>query len=108
MLPTTIPGDTGKYKGNGQSNQLATIESNNMTITTKFNVGDKAFTIDTKTMKVREFEVGSMSIYVHDGKPLVGYRAKDDGYSGDSYDECFCFATENELLGWITAKDVKK
>jgi hypothetical protein len=50
-----------------------------------------------------------MSIYVaKNGKPSINYRASDDGYSGDSYEEEFCFANENELLGYVTTKEVKK
>ena len=80
-----------------------------MNIQTKFNIGDKVCTIDKKTMKVREFEIGSMSIYVaKNGKPSINYRASDDGYSGDSYEEEFCFANENELLGYITTKELTK
>lgn len=80
-----------------------------MNIQTKFNIGDKACTIDKKTLKVREFEIGSMSVYVpKTGKPSISYRASEDGYSGDSCEEEFCFANENELLAYITTKDVKK
>lgn len=80
-----------------------------MNITTKFNIGDKVCTIDKKTFKVKEFEIGSMSVYVSDdGKPDINYRASDDGYSGDRYEEEFCFTNENELLDYITTKEVKK
>lgn len=72
------------------------------TITTKFNVGDKAFTIDKKTMKIREFEVDMVSIYLlSDGKPDINYKAKDDGILGDSIDEDKCFPTKHELLTYI-------
>ncbi len=80
-----------------------------MNIQTKFNIGDKVCTIDKKTLKVKTFEIGSLSVYVSkNGKPSVNYHASDDGYSGDSYDEEFCFSNENELLAFITTKEVKK
>ena len=80
-----------------------------MNIQTKFNIGDKVCTIDKKTLKVKNFEIGSLSVYVaKNGKPSINYRASDDGYSGDSYEEEFCFSNERELLAYITTKDVNK
>ena len=80
-----------------------------MNIQTKFNIGNKVCTIDKKTLKVKYFEIGSLSVYVSkSGKPSVNYRATDDSYTGDSHEEEFCFANENELLAYITTKDVKK
>jgi len=80
-----------------------------MNIQTKFNVGDKAFTIDKLTMKVKAFEIGSMSVYVSKtGKTSVNYRASGNDYTGDSYDEEFCFPNEAELLSYITTKELKK
>lgn len=80
-----------------------------MNIQTKFNIGDNVCTIDKNTMKVKAFEVGSMSVYVlKTGKPSVNYRASGDGYTGDSYEEEFCFPNETELLSYITTKELKK
>ena len=80
-----------------------------MNIQTKFNIGDKVCTIDKNTMKVKAFEIGSMGVYVSKtGKPSVNYRASDDGYNGDSYEEEFCFPNETELLSYITTKELKK
>lgn len=80
-----------------------------MNITTKFNIGDKVCTIDKNTMKVKAFEIGLISVYVSKtGKPSVNYRASGDGYTGDSYEEEFCFPNETELLAYITTKELKK
>ena len=81
-----------------------------MNIQTKFNIGDKVCTIDKKTMKVKAFVIGSMSVYVskNDSKPSVNYRSSDDGYTGDSHEEEFCFPNETELLSYITTKELKK
>ncbi len=80
-----------------------------MNIQTKFNIGDKVCTIDKKTLKVKTFEIGSLSVYVSkNGKPSVNYRASDDGYTGDSHEEEFCFPNETELLAYITTKELKK
>lgn len=80
-----------------------------MNITTKFNIGDKVCTIDKNTMKMKAFEIGSMIVYVSKTfKPSVNYRASCDGYTGDSYEEEFCFPNETELLSHITTKELKK
>ena len=72
------------------------------TITTKFNVGDKVFTIDEKTMKIREFEVAWISVFVHGGKePSVSYKSKDDSAYFVGCEEAKCFATKHELLTYI-------
>lgn len=73
------------------------------TITTKFNVGDKAYTIDKKTLKVKEFEVGTIVAYLQgDNKPSIDYRTKDDGFLSDLYNEDMCFATKEELMEYIS------
>lgn len=73
------------------------------TITTKFNVGDKAYTIDKKTLKVKEFEVGTIITYLRgDDRPSIDYRTKDDGLLSDLYDEDMCFATKEELMEYIS------
>lgn len=74
------------------------------TIQTKFNVGEKAITIDPKTMKVREFTIGSMGATVNkNGSTVTLYPLKDDGdvdyYT--SYDEDKCFVTDKELMDYV-------
>ena len=48
-----------------------------MTITTRFNEGDKAFTLNTATLKVKEFEVERVSTYTTNGKTSVTLYAKN-------------------------------
>ena len=73
------------------------------TITTKFNVGDKAYTIDKKTMKVTEFEVGSIIVYLRgDDRPSIDYRPKTEDFAPDMYSEDMCFATKEELMEYIS------
>jgi len=70
------------------------------TITTKFNVGDKVFTIDKETMKIREITVGTVSaIITNGGKTKVSYY--DEKSYTESYDENVCFASKQELLDYI-------
>ena len=69
------------------------------TITTKFNVGEKLFTIDAKTMKIKEFEVGSIiARLTNDGTSVSYYEAGDHL---NSHDEGRCFADRHELLTFI-------
>ncbi len=77
-----------------------------MNIQTRFNVGDKVFTIDKETLKMKEFTVGSVHIWVNDGARVSYYALKDEVVSyGESYDESVCFASENELLSYITTRE---
>lgn len=77
-----------------------------MNIKTRFSIGDTLFTIDPKTMKMHQFKVGYISIYVDaEGKADISYRADDDTlFTEGSYDEDKCFATEAELLAFVTSK----
>lgn len=77
-----------------------------MNVTTKFNVGDKVVTIEKNTMRVKEFEVASISIYVpQDETTRVMYKPKSDVYTSDSYDETLCFAARHELIDYISRPD---
>ena len=60
-----------------------------MNIQTKFNVGEKANTIDPKTMKIREFEISSVLVLADGQSQSVTYRAKGDSYLADGYPEKF-------------------
>ena len=75
-----------------------------MTIKTKFNEGDKVFTIDTSSLKVKEFEVGRISTFTSNGKTRVTLY-DGDSYTANGYDEDKCFATEAELMTFITTKN---
>ena len=71
-----------------------------MTIETKFNVGDKLYTIDTDTMKMFSFKVTDIAIY-HDAD---GTRIKyTEGGNPDAFciSEHRCFASEDELFNTI-------
>ena len=78
-----------------------------MDIKTKFKTGQKLFTIDKTTLKIREFTVGAISVWMDDKMSVYYYPAKDDekavSYT-DSYTEDVCFASESELLTYITKK----
>ncbi len=75
-----------------------------MNIKTKFNVGDNVCTIDKKTMKIKKFEIGNIFIFAaKNGRVDVTYRAVNDSYNSDSYEEEKCFTSEAELMTFITA-----
>lgn len=79
-----------------------------MTIKTTFNEGDKVFTIDTNTLKVKEFEVGRICTYTASGKTTVTLYPKGDTYSSNGYNEDKCFSSEAELITFVTTKDDAK
>lgn len=79
-----------------------------MTIKTKYNEGDKVFTIDTNTLKVKEFEVGRISTHTSKGKTSVTLYAKEDTYAANGYNEDKCFPTQAELITFVTSKDNAK
>lgn len=78
-----------------------------MTIKTKFNEGDKVFTIDTNALKVKELEVKRITTYTVDGKTSITLY-EGDSYTSNGYNENKCFATEAELMAFITTKDDAK
>lgn len=74
-----------------------------MNITTKFEIGQKAFTIDVNTLKVKEFEVGTIGVYVNGkGEVSVTLYPKDGAYDGT--DESKCFTDRQSLIDHITEK----
>lgn len=76
-----------------------------MKIETQFNIGDTAYTIDSKTMKVTDFKVGRIGTYTcKDGKTTVTLYDEKDTYPS-SYEQDKCFHTEAELMTFITKKD---
>jgi hypothetical protein len=70
-----------------------------MDIKTKFNVGDKLWTI--KDFKAYEFEVGRISIYADKQNADVNYYPKGDFMSTDSYKEINCYSTKEELISTL-------
>lgn len=79
-----------------------------MNIKTKFNEGDMVFTIDTKTLKAKGFEVGRISTLTVDGDTHVMLYEKDASVYSDGYDEKKCFPSEAELITFVTTKDDNK
>ena len=76
-----------------------------MNITTKYNVGDKVFTLDTKTLKVKQIEIDRIiTLSKEGGETSVSLYDKEDDYCNNSYDESKCFPTEAELITFITTK----
>ena len=78
-----------------------------MIIKTKFNIGDKVFSINTNTMKVKKFDVKRITSYTVGDKTSVTLY-DSDSYTADGYDESKCFATEKELMDFITTPDEPK
>mgnify|MGYP000049129599 FL=1 len=71
-----------------------------MEIKTKYNVGDKLWTV--KNCKAYEFEVDR--IYVSIGKeekPSVTYYPKDGIISSDSYTEQNCYKSREDLINGL-------
>lgn len=69
-----------------------------MNIQTKYNIGDKVFTIDTRAMKIIEFTIDSMYISVGKDRADVFYTALSEA---QHYKEECCFATKHELLTFL-------
>ena len=73
-----------------------------MDIKTKFSVGDNVFTVDTKTIKLKKFEVGRIAVSVTEGKTIVILYEKDASAYDSGYSEDKCFATEGDLVRHLT------
>ena len=73
-----------------------------MEIKTKFNVGDKVVTIDPESLKIKEFEVSSISTSTsNDGKTAV-YLYPKDGTIYNSVNEDKCFPDHESLIDHVT------
>jgi hypothetical protein len=74
-----------------------------MILESKFNIGEKVFTIDRESLKVREFEVYSIAAKVSkdDESPEIEYHAKGDSFLCDNIPERLCFASREELMKHI-------
>lgn len=74
-----------------------------MTVVTKYDVGDKVFTVEKKSLKVREFEIGSVFVSsITKDKARVKYLAKDDSIFSEGVPEEHCFSSQQELLTHVT------
>ena len=78
-----------------------------MKIETKFNEGDSVFTIDTSTLKVKNFKVDHIGTYTSKGKTTVTLY-DGESYNAKGYDENKCFGTEAELIAYVTTNDDAK
>lgn len=67
-----------------------------MEIKTKYNVGNKLWTI--KDCKAIEFEVESLLINVNKDKNSISYYPKKDMFSSENYEENICFSSKEELI----------
>lgn len=73
-----------------------------MKITTKFNVGDTVYTIDKKTMRLKEFEISSVSVIALTKDAYqISYGVKTENYHTESYEERVCFASRDDLLDYV-------
>ena len=80
-----------------------------MTIKTRFNEGDTVFTVDTNTLKVKEFEIGRISTWTANEKTSVTlYPKEEKNYTTTGFSEDKCFPTEAELITFITTRDEPK
>lgn len=81
-----------------------------MTIKTRFNEGDTVFTVDTNTLKVKEFEIGRISTWTGNDKTSVTLYPKEEKIflSTTGFSEDKCFPTEAELITFITTRDEPK
>lgn len=72
-----------------------------MNIETKFKVGDTVYTIDPETLKIKQFEIESVTSYTNDkGTTVLVYPKGDCCYK--SVDERKCFSTREALIDHIT------
>ena len=74
-----------------------------MNVQTKYNVGDKVCTIDKETLKIREFEIESVSINSNENGAVIKYHAKGDSAYADNIPEEHCFAEKHDLLSHISS-----
>lgn len=75
-----------------------------MNIETKFKVGDNVFTVDPKTLKVKEVEVAMIttSTTANGGTSVTLYpKTSEYGY-GEGINEDICFPSKEQLIDHIT------
>lgn len=79
-----------------------------MSINTKFNIGDEAWTIDLVTLRVVRFIVGRVVITEHtDGSvsECVDPSDGNGGYNYKGYDACKCFPSRDGLVNHLVGDD---
>lgn len=75
-----------------------------MTITTSFNIGDTAYTIDKSTLKLKSFTVARIIAHVTSESTTVTLY-DGDTYNATGYDEQKCFTSSEALLSFITTPE---
>lgn len=78
-----------------------------MVFNTKFNVGDKLFTIDRETMKVRNFTVKSVCIISSSDKASISYVPEGDDVWKPNIPEERCFDSKEALFEYIESSEQK-
>ena len=71
-----------------------------MNIETKFKVGDTVYTVDPETLKIKQFEIGSVSSITSKDGTTVLVWPKTESYI--SVNEKKCFPTREALIDHIT------
>lgn len=71
-----------------------------MNIETKFKVGDTVYTVDPETLKIKQFEIGSVSSITSKDGTTVLVWPKTESYT--SVNEKKCFPTREALIDHIT------
>lgn len=67
-----------------------------MNISTKFQPGDIAYTLDTKKQQIIRFEVDTVTFCTNPRITFITYQPA--GISGVTFDEEHCFATQQDLI----------
>lgn len=74
-----------------------------MNIETKYKVGDDVFTVDPKTLKVKEVEVAMITTSTTDsGTSVTLYPKRGDYGYGEGINESICFPSKEQLIDHIT------
>ena len=81
-----------------------------MQITTKFNVGDKAWTVDTKKMTIVDFTVGKITVVADGGEPSATINPINKDGKLDYYTTYFdknCFESKDALMAQLYGKTLE-
>lgn len=69
-----------------------------MTITTKFNIGQKVVAFDSTTLKLKDFEISEIHFYADLKKTSTWYR---DGKTRDIFKEADIFVSREEFINQL-------
>lgn len=72
--------------------------------TTRFNIGDKAFTLDKKTNKAIEITIGYAMITTTKDEVKVKYSSMNEAGTVDyltDFEEAMCFKSKEQLIDYI-------